>query len=288
MRQAFSVLGSREVWFSNSTRLDAIYSLGYLFVVGVPIAAVESMAFYVALKYFGQVLNNVMPEAWLLAVSPGLEAILATVVTMLSIDFSSYWAHRAMHYVPFLWNVHSIHHSARHLTPLTTYRQHPIEPLFLNACRGFAAGIGLAFFHAVFFNATPVLTVYGMGAGFFIYMFTTNLHHCAVPVRYPRSLRNLVVSPHIHQVHHSSDARHHGRNFGVVFSIWDRIYGTYLDHEPGLGELSFGLDTANFDVSAESHFGHSHSLRASLLRPFTALNHSHRLITKSRRRQNSA
>jgi sterol desaturase/sphingolipid hydroxylase (fatty acid hydroxylase superfamily) len=275
------------VWLSQSTRLDAIYSLGYLFVMGVPIAAVESAVFFPCLKYMGQVLPMVMPEEWTLTVSPHFEALMATIVTMLSIDFSSYWAHRAMHCVPFLWNVHSVHHSAQHLTPLTTYRQHPIEPLFLNACRGFAAAIGLAFFHAVFINATPVITVYGLGAGFFIYMFTTNLHHCTVPVRYPRWLRYGVVSPHIHQIHHSSDVSHHGRNFGVVFSIWDRIFGTYLDQKPGLGELSFGVDADNSGEPYGPRCVESHSLRASLLRPFTALEHSQRLITKNRRHPSS-
>ena len=212
---------------------------------------------------------------------------MATIVTMVAIDFSSYLAHRAMHHVPFLWNVHSIHHSARHLTPLTTYRQHPIEPLFLNACRGFAAALGLAFFHAVFINATPVITVYGLGAGFFIYMFTTNLHHCTVPVRYPQWLRYFVVSPHIHQIHHSSDVRHHGRNFGVVFSIWDRIFGTYLDHKPELGELRFGVDAGSTGNTRELHCVEAHSLLASLLKPFTALGQIQRLITKTRRHQNS-
>lgn len=286
-REAVSVLGSRQVWFSQSTRLDAIYSLGYLFVMGMPIAAVESAAFFPTLKYLGQALTWTMPEAWTLTASAHLEAVMATIVTMLSIDFSSYLAHRAMHSVPFLWNVHSVHHSARHLTPLTTYRQHPIEPLFLNACRGFAAAIGLAFFHAVFINATPVITVYGLGAGFFIYMFTTNLHHCTVPVRYPRWLRYGIVSPHIHQIHHSSDVSHHGRNFGVVFSIWDRVFGTYLDHKPGLGELTFGVDAGNSGEPYGLRYVESHSLRASLLRPFTALGQSQRLITRNRRHRSS-
>ena len=160
---------------------------------------------------------------------------------MVAIDFSSYSVHRWMHANRKLWDLHAIHHSAEELTPLTTYRQHILEPVILNTCRAAASGLALGLLHAIFIDATPVITVFGMGVGFFVYMLTTNLHHCHIPVCYPRVLRWLLVSPHQHQMHHSRDPRHYDCNFGVVFSIWDRIFGSYRHESIQLGELSFGV-----------------------------------------------
>ena len=278
LRECWETLLSKELWLTKSTRLDALFSLGYLFLMYIPIAAVESGSFSLTLGALSRLTEDLIPEEWTITTSVLGEAVLATLVTMLAIDFSSYLAHLAMHRIPFLWSIHSVHHAAEKLTPLTTYRQHPLEPLILNTCRGCASAIALALFHAVFTKQTPVITVFGMGAGFFVYMFTTNLHHCPIPVRYPRWLRTVLISPHHHQIHHSCDKRHHNRNFGVVFSIWDRLFATYFDAEPSLGELRFGIDSSNAD---------QHSLRAALLLPFKGLANLSLALTRNRRRQNS-
>ncbi|HYX37369.1 MAG TPA: sterol desaturase family protein [Oligoflexus sp.] len=170
------------------------------------------------------------------------EALLATAATMLAIDFAAYGMHRALHSLPGLWCVHRWHHQARFLTPFSTLRQHPLEPFLLNGARGLAAGISLGAVHLLFPNSTAVWTMAGMGLGFFLYMFTVNLHHAPIPVRYPASWRTVLISPHIHHIHHSKALEHHGKNFGVVFSFWDRWFGTYWDQEVGLGELEFGVE----------------------------------------------
>jgi sterol desaturase/sphingolipid hydroxylase (fatty acid hydroxylase superfamily) len=149
--------------------------------------------------------------------------------------------HRAFHRWPLLWRIHSLHHSATVLTPLTTYRQHPLEVILLHGARAAAAGLGLALLHRVLPRGTPVVTVFGLGAGFFVYMFTVNLHHAPVPVRYPRWLRAVLISPHVHHLHHSIEPRHHDRNFGVVFSLWDRALASYLEESVASESLRFGL-----------------------------------------------
>ncbi len=185
--------------------------------------------------------SKFIPESLWIQASSLTEGLIATIITMLAIDFSSYWVHRSMHLIPMLWRVHATHHSASHLTPLTTYRQHILEPMILNSCRAASSGMALGVFHSIFIDATPVITVYGMGAGFFAYMFTTNLHHCHIPVRYPALLRAILVSPHHHHIHHSSNPLHFDCNFGVVFSFWDRVFGTYRHEDIALGELKFGV-----------------------------------------------
>jgi sterol desaturase/sphingolipid hydroxylase (fatty acid hydroxylase superfamily) len=90
-----------------------------------------------------------------------------------------------------------------------------------------------------------MVSIEGVGAGFFVFSFTNNLLHSHVPVRYPRWLRAWVLSPHIHHVHHSRVAAHRDRNFGALFPYWDRACGTYLDVAFESGEIPFGLDDAD-------------------------------------------
>jgi sterol desaturase/sphingolipid hydroxylase (fatty acid hydroxylase superfamily) len=236
----------RRVWLRRSSLTDLKYTAFYLLVLRAAITTVEGAAFTGALAFSARALGALRPEgsvSWTFTASPLIEGALATAATMISIDFASYAVHRLMHAIPALWKIHRTHHSAEQLTPLTTYRQHPLEPLLLYGARGLAAGTALAALHVLFPSHTPVITISGLGAGFFVYMFTVNLHHAHIPVRYPRWLRAVLISPHIHHLHHSADPRHHDRCYGVVFSWWDRLFGTYLDEEFEPGEIRFGLET---------------------------------------------
>ena len=241
LTQAWALIHARKTWISRSSRLDLMLTLGFLLALAEPIAALEQRAFLASLARVGNALSQIYPAALTVNASPLIEAILATLAAMLAIDLSSYLVHRALHRVPWLWRLHAVHHSATALTPLTTYRQHPLEPVLLNTGRGIGAGIGLALFYTVFPQHTAVITISGLGAGFFVYMFTVNLHHAPVPLRYPEWLRLGLISPHVHHLHHSAAARHAACNYGVVFSFWDRVLNTYLDEASMPGELRFGL-----------------------------------------------
>lgn len=224
---------SSKIWTSSSCQLDIVLAFVNLVLLGSALEAFGKNCFQTVLRMRFEIVS-MHTITW-------IEGLMATVVTMISIDFASYWTHRAMHIQKWLWRIHSVHHSAEVLTPLTTYRQHPFEFFFLNGCRSLAAGLGLLLLRAFFPDGAPAWTVGGIGAGFFIYMFTVNLHHSMVPFRYWKRLRKILISPHIHHLHHSSNAKHVGFNYGVVFAFWDNLFGTYFDYEPGFGELSFGI-----------------------------------------------
>jgi sterol desaturase/sphingolipid hydroxylase (fatty acid hydroxylase superfamily) len=256
LRQAWAFLFSRSLWTSRSVMTDLVLCTLNLLILRGLISGAENFFFKLSLGTLGAGLD---PWPWPhFAAGAGWEAAGATLVTMLSIDGASYFVHRGMHKFRPLWEIHSVHHAAERLTPLTTYRQHPLEPLLLYGTRGLAAGAGLALFHHLFPAQEPVATLYGLGAGFFIYMFTVNLHHLEAPVRYPRFVRWVLISPHHHHIHHSADPRHFDRNFGVVFSVWDRAFGTYWDQDVALGELRFGLGSGD---------PFRHSLSLSLFKP---------------------
>jgi sterol desaturase/sphingolipid hydroxylase (fatty acid hydroxylase superfamily) len=51
----------------------------------------------------------------------------------------------------------------------------------------------------------------------------------------------LLVTPAMHRIHHSPDQRETDSNYGIMFSFWDRLFGTYRTADP-IRKASFGLD----------------------------------------------
>ena len=137
--------------------------------------------------------------------------------------------HKTQHEIRFFWRFHAVHHSAEVMNPITVLRQHPLDMAQYTVFRGIAAGIGAGLFTLVFPWTNNVLHIAGVNAVLFCFYLTSGLRHSHVPFAYPKVLRGVFFSPHLHQLHHSSDPRHAYCNYGVVFSIWDRLLGTYID-----------------------------------------------------------
>ncbi len=243
--EVFHIYFSKEVWGTHSCFTDIKLTILTILLLNFVIHPFEVWIFDHNLIYLTNKLINHSGVSWNYKVSNWQEGILATLVTMISIDGASYFVHRAMHRFLWLKKIHYVHHSALQLTFFTTHRQHPIEPLILNSVRSFSAALGLSLFHWFFPMQTPVITILGVGAGFFLYMFTVNLHHSHIPVNYPSIVKQILISPHIHHLHHSKNPIHFGKNYGVVFSFWDRLFKTYHDEEVNLNELKFGLPTTS-------------------------------------------
>jgi sterol desaturase/sphingolipid hydroxylase (fatty acid hydroxylase superfamily) len=161
------------------------------------------------------------PAAWLVpqAVRDGVSALPALVALALIFpltDLSSYFAHRAMHRVPALWRLHAVHHSSEHLDWLATARVHPFDlAINLTAALLPAYALGLLEVH-------PWVAVV-----LFLYPF---LAHANAEVPLP-VLDRVIASPTFHHWHHAAAAEAHDRNFGAIFSFWDRLFGTA--YEPG-------------------------------------------------------
>lgn len=247
LRSSLKLMFPRKIWINRSSGADIVMSCVYALFISAPAATCQVFIFRLVQPYAH--LDRI--AAWHLALPTWLESLGITAVIMLSVDFATYWVHRLMHAVPALWAIHAVHHSAEHLTLFTTHRQHPFEPFLLNLFRGAFAGVGTAVFYSFFPQQTPGFSIMGLGAGFFFYMFIVNLQHSHIPVRFPKWLRWLALSPHVHHIHHSLNERHFGKNYGVIFAVWDRMFGTYVEENLAAGELAYGISRA------EDPFQHS-------------------------------
>lgn len=147
-----------------------------------------------------------------------LHPLIAVLVTVPVLDLVSWAWHRAMHRVPFLWRFHRVHHSDRMLGASTALRFHFGElllslPLRLATVVLLGAPIeGLLLFEVIF--------------GFFNLFEHGNLR---LPLSLERLLGRIVVLPALHRLHHSIVPAELDRNFGTVFSAWDRAFGTFAD-----------------------------------------------------------
>lgn len=156
-------------------------------------------------------------------------------------DFAVYWTHRLFHRWRVIWPLHAVHHSAAVMSPFTTYRQHPLSLLlttwvgaiFVGLCQGLLIG-GLTDGMAVAEIAGVNLFIVLANAGL------ATLHHSHVWLSYGPVLEHVLISPAQHQIHHSTDPRHHDRNFGNSLALWDWMFGT-LYVIRGREELTFGL-----------------------------------------------
>ena len=131
-------------------------------------------------------------------------------------DFLGWFHHWVRHKVPLLWEFHTVHHSQRELNIFTDTRYHMLEYLFSKTIVAFP----LMMFSVDYHGITLILVVH---------IWFTRLYHGNIRSNFG-VLRYVFVTPQSHRVHHSIEERHWNKNFGVLLSIWDRMFGTQYDN----------------------------------------------------------
>jgi sterol desaturase/sphingolipid hydroxylase (fatty acid hydroxylase superfamily) len=189
-----------------------------------------------------------------------------TVVFAAVADFSTYWIHRLHHENSVLWPFHAVHHSAEVLTPITLYRKHPVYDFLGGALRAVLVGITTGIVIFAFFGKIGVLAVGGANLVYCAFNFVgSNLRHSHIWFSYGPVLERIFISPAQHQIHHSRQPRHHDRNYGEIFALWDWMFGTlYVPRERETFDI--GLADAAGNPLPQPHG----TLRAALLQPFAA------------------
>ena len=157
---------------------------------------------------------GVPPFTWLgQAVGPG--AVL--VAGFIAVDLASYASHRLHHSIHLLWRLRAVHHSDPVVDASTGLRHHPGEAISVALLGGAVFGLlGL-----------PAWTLAATATASLAWALVQHAD-LAWPAWLDRAAALLLVTPGLHRIHHSEEARHHGANFGSMFSLWDRLFGTYL------------------------------------------------------------
>lgn len=140
----------------------------------------------------------------------------AFLLGFLALDLTIYLQHRLFHAVPLLWRFHRMHHADVDIDVTTGNRFHPVEILLSMAIK-IAAVIALGVPAAAVVAFEVVLNASSM----------FNHSNVALPAALEPLARWLVVTPQMHQVHHSVEREETDSNFGFNLPWWDRLFRTY-------------------------------------------------------------
>ena len=181
----------------------------------------------------------------LLGTGPALEVswtarLVYSVGWFIGMDLGFFIGHYFTHRVPILWEFHKVHHAAEVLTPITNFRNHPVETAFMGLVMGVPTGLvtGVAVYR---YGISPVgVTLLGAGLMTFFFSITGNLRHSHFWLSYGPAVSKYLCSPAMHQIHHSNAQMHWDTNIALYFSLWDRMTGTiYIPDE--MEALDWGL-----------------------------------------------
>ncbi|MBL4599180.1 MAG: sterol desaturase family protein, partial [Rhizobiaceae bacterium] len=149
----------------------------------------------------------------------------------LVLDFAIWFSHLASHKVPIFWRIHRMHHSDIDIDVTTAIRFHPVEIIL-----------------SMFWKYLIVLALGAPAASVLVFEIVLNggalFNHAnfKLPLSIDKVLRLLIVTPDMHRVHHSIIRKETDSNYGFNLSIWDRMFGTYIDQpSKGHDEMTIGL-----------------------------------------------
>lgn len=266
---------AKKIWLSASAKQDYLILvvnkiirallLAPVIITIVPIAITTTEIFE---GLFGR-LNPVTNNQWIITLS-------FTLLLFMLDDLSRFVLHYCLHKIPFLWEIHKVHHSAKVLTPITVYRSHPIEN-YLFACRlALAQGLSIGIIYYLFGASESISVIQLAGASIFVFAFNfmgSNLRHSHIRISWGKKLEHWFISPAQHQIHHSDNPKHFDRNFGSALAIWDRMAGTLITADQAK-RIRFGIgrDFQGHDSIAQIYWLPIKSCSKKLLSLFR-LNH---------------
>ena len=144
-----------------------------------------------------------------------LPSVWRIVLALFIVDFTIYWIHRAQHRFDPLWRTHAWHHSIEQMYWFAGFRTS-----FLHS---FIYTVPQVVIPITLFKLSPVEAGIGYSLGILIQFWEhTNLKVNVGPLAW------LIITPKYHRIHHSATI-HRGKNLGTTFSLWDRMFGTYVD-----------------------------------------------------------
>lgn len=145
--------------------------------------------------------------------------VVKIVVSFMLLDLTLYFWHKANHTFSFLWMFHKVHHSDPSFNASTAFRLHFVELLLTAGVKALYIVV-LGVDKAVVIISEAAITVFVI------------FHHMDISVPGEKWLGRIIIVPYLHKAHHSVRREEHDRNYGAVFSIWDRIFNTMIEIKP--------------------------------------------------------
>jgi sterol desaturase/sphingolipid hydroxylase (fatty acid hydroxylase superfamily) len=147
------------------------------------------------------------------------DGFIKDILAFVFFDFAIYVWHRASHEYEWLWRFHKIHHSDKSFNVSTGFRFHVFDLLLeiVYKCI-FVIVIGV--------NAYLVLSIE------IVELFFIFFHHANIQVSKENEISQIIITPALHRTHHSTLREEHDSNYGIVLSIWDKLFNTRKELVP--------------------------------------------------------
>jgi sterol desaturase/sphingolipid hydroxylase (fatty acid hydroxylase superfamily) len=150
-----------------------------------------------------------------LAITQVTNGFLTYLIAFIALDFAGYWIHRIAHEYNIFWNNHIIHHSSEDFNLACALRQSisSIIKIF-----------------TVFLLPAAILGVPGQVIAIVapLHLFAQFWYHTQ-HIGKMGFLENIIVTPSHHRVHHAINKEYMDKNYGQIFIIWDKLFGTYQE-----------------------------------------------------------
>ncbi len=146
--------------------------------------------------------------------------VLVYVIAFISLDFAGYWVHRIAHTYNFFWNNHIVHHSSEEFNLACALRQ------------------SISVFVKIF--AFLLLPAALLGVSSKVIAVVAPLHLFAQFWYHTRHinrmgfLEKIIVTPSHHRVHHAINKEYIDKNYGQIFIVWDKLFGTFTEESPNI------------------------------------------------------
>lgn len=162
---------------------------------------------------------------------PEIPLWLYTLIGLLLLDLiAAYLVHLVEHKIKFLWRFHIVHHTDTWIDTTTANRHHPGESIirFIFTTLGVLA-VGSPMWMVFLYQTLSVIA--------------TQFNHAniSLPKTVDTTLSYFIVSPNMHKVHHHYKLPYTDSNYGNIFSVWDRLFGTFKNLPKE--EIVYGIDT---------------------------------------------
>ena len=164
------------------------------------------------------------------------------IIGILLLDLiGAYTPHWFEHKIKPLWMIHLVHHSDHHVDTTTANRHHPLESII-------RFGFTLLGVFIVGANVGTIMLYQSLS------LIATQFNHANIklPKNIDLYLSYIIVSPDMHKTHHHYRLPYTDANFGNIFSIWDRLFGTYIPFDRE--KLVYGVDVF-FDEEGNRKIG---------------------------------
>jgi len=150
---------------------------------------------------------------------------LVFLISFVAVDFVYYWYHRLSHKIKLLWAFHLVHHSSLFMNLTVSYRLNWLSALLTPFVVAPLILIGLPF--------EFIAASFGLNLLYQFFLHTEAVGKLGF-------IEGLLATPSAHRVHHGSNEQYIDKNFGGVFMMWDRWFGTY---KPETIKPTYGVTT---------------------------------------------